>query len=84
MNYSTDREILLHKTLVRHLMCQHIKHSQEDPKTEDILAVYNTWPQKYLCDGIGDVDWCLRFIRRVFMTNERLWREALEIDGFIS
>lgn len=82
MEYVTDREIRLHKTLVKHLMRQHIKHETE-PETEQVLAVFNTWPERYLCSGIGDVDWCFKFIRRVFMTNARLWCEALQIDGFI-
>lgn len=82
MNYATDKEIRLHKTLVEHLMHQHIRHETE-PETEQVLAVFNTWPERYLCSGIDDVDWVLKFIRRVFMTHEHLWREALQIDGFI-
>ena len=82
MEYVTSREIMLHKTLVEHIMTQKIRHETE-PETEQVLAIYNTWPQRYLCSGIDDVDWVLRFIRRVYMTNARLWREALEIDGFL-
>lgn len=82
MDYATEREKLLHKTLVQHLMRQHIQHETE-PETEQVLAVYNTWPERYLCDGVKDIEWVLKFIRRVFRTNARLWVEALKIDGFI-
>lgn len=84
MEYVTEKEIAMHKSLVRHIMTRNIRHSQEDPKTEDVLAVYNTWPGRGMCNTTAEADWCLRFIRRVFMTHERLWREALQIDGFLA
>ena len=83
MEYVTKKEVAMHKSLVEHIMTRNIRHSQEDPKTEDVLAVYNTWPGRGMCNTTAEADWCFKFIRRVFMTNERLWREALQIDGFI-
>jgi hypothetical protein len=83
MHYSTQQEIDLHKTLTQHIMRQNIKHETE-PKTEQVLAIYNTWPQRYLCNTIDLLDWAFLYIRHAITTNEQLWREALEIDGFLT
>ena len=82
MYYSTQQEIDLHKTLTEHLMRQHIEHETE-PETKQVLAIYNTWPQKYLCNTPELLEWVFTYIRHAMTTNAQVWREALEIDGFL-
>ena len=75
------KDIELHRSLTDYLYSHQIEGRFSD---EDVLDIYNSWPQKAIyCTTADKTEWALNYIREKARTSNIFFKEAVEIDASI-
>lgn len=73
------KDIKVHNSLTKYLA--QMRKIEGKSSDEEVVRLFNEWPENYLCDTLNLTAWALSYIKEKTCTNWNLFTEACKIDG---